>query len=297
MALLHHRPRIDTTNTEFQALVRVFMANDSGCLLERMICLLPVEDLPMHESVEFDDQFCANIWDVQPLCQVIGVCHDNTLVVDGCRGVSIRWKNFPRIDYIVRTRKSFRAMTTMWLGPILFSLGLIILSISLKVGTIISVIGLLMVLAAPWSVQSVYSAKVWGQAPWLIGFESTLPLETIEQLTFGKVTSRFVYAHFSSVLCRIDEYECIGRPPHTQGKLPNGHRIFTLVDTGTMTVTVFSAKRPPSVALICGKEGGMLRVVLCSYHRETNCLHKETVLRMETSMLDQTTLLGWIKLR
>ena len=63
-----------------------------------------------------------------------------------------------------------------------------------------------------------------------------------------------------------------------------------------MTVTVFAAPRPPSVALLCGKEGGMLRAVLCSYERSTNSLVKECVLRMETPMWDQSSLMGWTKL-
>lgn len=63
-----------------------------------------------------------------------------------------------------------------------------------------------------------------------------------------------------------------------------------------MTVTVFAAARPPSVALICGKEGGMLRAVLCSFERETNSLKKECVLRMETPMWNQSDLMGWVKL-
>jgi hypothetical protein len=63
-----------------------------------------------------------------------------------------------------------------------------------------------------------------------------------------------------------------------------------------MTVTVFAAERPPSVALLCGKEGGMLRAVLCSYERSTNTLQKECVLRMETPMWDQSKVMGWVKL-
>jgi hypothetical protein len=63
-----------------------------------------------------------------------------------------------------------------------------------------------------------------------------------------------------------------------------------------MTVTVFAAERPPSVALFCGKEGGMLRAVLCSYERSTNTLKKECVLRMETPMWDQSIVMGWVKL-
>lgn len=63
-----------------------------------------------------------------------------------------------------------------------------------------------------------------------------------------------------------------------------------------MTVTVFAAARPPSVALLCGKEGGMLRAVLCSYKRSTNALTKECVLRMDSTMWDESEALGWVKL-
>ena len=63
-----------------------------------------------------------------------------------------------------------------------------------------------------------------------------------------------------------------------------------------MHVHVFSARAPPSVALVCGKEGGMLRVVLCSYEMEGNLLRKESVLRMETPMLDLTKMHTWVKI-
>ena len=63
-----------------------------------------------------------------------------------------------------------------------------------------------------------------------------------------------------------------------------------------MTISVFSAEKPPSVALICGSEGGMLRVLMCSYERSNNCLHKETVLRMETPMLSKAVRHTWLKL-
>jgi hypothetical protein len=54
-----------------------------------------------------------------------------------------------------------------------------------------------------------------------------------------------------------------------------------------LTVSLFTAVKPPSVALIAGREGGMLRVVLCHYERSTATLQKETVLRMETPMMDK----------
>ena len=63
-----------------------------------------------------------------------------------------------------------------------------------------------------------------------------------------------------------------------------------------MTVTVFSAPQPPTVALLPGTENGRVRTVLCSYNESTNALHTEAVLRMETSMLNRSCKLGWVKL-
>lgn len=65
---------------------------------------------------------------------------------------------------------------------------------------------------------------------------------------------------------------------------------------GNLTVTVFASPRPPTVALLCGKEGGMLRVLLCSYNQITNSLRKENVLRKETGMWEHSAPRGWIKL-
>jgi len=63
-----------------------------------------------------------------------------------------------------------------------------------------------------------------------------------------------------------------------------------------MTVNIFSSPRPPTVALLCGKEAGMLRVVLCSYNQLTNSLGKGNVLRIEKLMWERSAPCGWIKL-
>jgi hypothetical protein len=52
-------------------------------------------------------------------------------------------------------------------------------------------------------------------------------------------------------------------------------------------VTLFEASRPPAVALLCGSEGGMQRAILCSYDWPTQTLYRETVLRMETRVLER----------
>lgn len=64
-------------------------------------------------------------------------------------------------------------------------------------------------------------------------------------------------------------------------------RIFTLVDTYTMTATTFRAVHPPSVVLVCGREGGAQRALLCSYNYRTQTFHRETVLRMQTEVRDR----------
>ena len=77
---------------------------------------------------------------------------------------------------------------------------------------------------------------------------------------------------------------------------PDSYRLFTIVDTGNMTVSVIAAERPPVVALICGREGGMLRVLLCSWRFEQNCLYRECVVRMRSSLEEQATYNDWLKI-
>ncbi|KAI9847911.1 MAG: hypothetical protein M1837_001428 [Sclerophora amabilis] len=303
MALLQHRPRMDPTDDEFQALARLSLSNDSDSIVERMMCMLPA-NIPQNGSwFAGEDQFGAKLWDIEPKCQVAGVAHDSSVILDGCRGISIRWKNFPRLHYLNRiTWKKLWAEIGLRGGPYLIWIGIGLRSsfvatspVLAWVGVFLIIVSLIIVFTAPWCIVTLYGGKVWGQRPWLIGIEGTLPIETIERLTFGNSIGRFQYAPSSSLLCEGDNFERVGVQPHIHGKVPPGHRVFTLVDTGTMMVTVFSAVRPPSVALLCGNEGGMIRAALCSYDRSTNCLHKETVVRMETPMWDKAQLLSWVK--
>jgi hypothetical protein len=69
--------------------------------------------------------------------------------------------------------------------------------------------------------------------------------------------------------------------------LADNLQIFTLVDTYSMTVTLFEAARPPTALVICGSEGGMKRAVGCSYDWTTGTLYRETVLRMPTTVLNR----------
>jgi hypothetical protein len=55
------------------------------------------------------------------------------------------------------------------------------------------------------------------------------------------------------------------------------------MDTDNLFISIFQAKRPPTVALITGLEGGMLCAVLCSWRFSNDCHYRETVIRVPSS--------------
>lgn len=307
MALLRYRPRMDPYATSFQALARLSLANDSDRIVERAVCLLPDPDELHRSAFVLKDKLGAKLWDIDPMCQVAGVGDDDSVFLDGCQGASIRWKNVPRIHFYGRNTWKKRWASRGWrTAPLWFLIGLIMVIIGGQnknakvacIGTLFFLIGLAMLLYAPWAVQRMHSGKVWGSTPWLIGFEGMLPLKEIERVFFGNAVGRLSYAPSSGLYSEGDPCERIGKPPAppTLAEMDK-YRYFTLVDTGpSMHVHIFKVKAPPTVALICGKEGGMLRVVLCSYEAQGNLLRKESVLRMETPMLSMTKMYSWLRL-
>lgn len=62
-----------------------------------------------------------------------------------------------------------------------------------------------------------------------------------------------------------------------------------------MTVTLFLAARPPTCFLMAGSEGGMKRIVGCSYDWTTSTMYRETVLRMETKFEDKVSRIGRVR--
>lgn len=150
--------------------------------------------------------------------------------------------------------------------------------------------------------RRLFGGKISQISPWLLGFEGVMPIKELERIVFGNSRSRLTYEPSSTPFCKRDAQERLSREPSwvatgsDSPRLPRGHRFFTLVYTGQLTVSIISAVRPPSVALICGREGGMLRTLLCHYERSNKCLYRETVMRMESVTLNKAQELGWIKL-
>ncbi|KAI4128937.1 MAG: hypothetical protein LQ338_002489 [Usnochroma carphineum] len=332
MGLLHYRIDLDHKDTLFQALAKLSLANDSDRLVERMVCMFPnpkaqdtskksnSKNSNRFQALTGPDHYGSQLWDIEPLCQVAGVGEDDqTLILDSCRGVSIRWKAFPQMKY--KRSHGFRKLIAeivlrsgvYWSG---LGLGLIIKYASgdpsqdaglIFLGCVALVATFLLGLGAPRAVRRLYGGRVMQSAPWLVGFEGVMPVDKLETLIFGNCNQdepRLTYEPSSTPFSERDQKERIGLEPgwisdpskHKRPELPTGHRFFTLVDTGSLTVSVFSARRPPSVALVCGREGGMLRTVLCHYERSDNCLYKETVVRMDSLTLHQAKGLSWIKI-
>ena len=339
MGFLHERIQFDKEETDFQGLARLSLANDSDRLLERMMCMLPhdQESATQHFFVSHTrrDQYLSRLWDVDPLCQIAGVGNeDGQVILDSCRGVSIRWRAFPQLKYrrmqgllnllaelVIRT-------TGLWATAGLALLAEYGLKVNQDIdngqdnapdgssaltyyeidagltafGAIALCAALLLCLAVPSAVRRFYGGYVQSCAPWLVGFEGVMPRHELETLVFGNDDGRLTYEPSSTLFCEREESERCGKEPEwvkDQSKrptLPEGHRLFTLVDTGNLTINIFSARRPPSVALICGREGGMLRTVLCHYERSNNCLYKETVVRMDSVTMNHAKMLSWVKL-
>jgi hypothetical protein len=129
---------------------------------------------------------------------------------------------------------------------------------------------LIVILASPYLVRVISSGKLWGTQARVFGFEGYLDLATIESQIFGAYMGRLKWNPSSSSISRhtVNQYgECVGVDPTVAARVKamvdparnsayGAMKVFTLVDTYTLTVTMFLA------VLLCGHEGGMQRVVM-----------------------------------
>ncbi|KAF4636674.1 hypothetical protein G7Y89_g1417 [Cudoniella acicularis] len=179
------------------------------------------------------------------------------------------------------------------------------------VGIILIIVAASIFFLSPYLTRVLYRGKFWGTQSWLFGFEGYLDIETIESQIFGSRMRRLRWSEHGSSLSRHETNEfddCVGIDPTTYPDVrqkvedaitntdPTAPRIFTLVDTNMMTVTLFEASRPPVAVLLCAEEGGMQRALACSYNWTTGTCYRETVLRMETPSLEQMSRVSRVRL-
>ena len=329
MGLLRRRPTIVKTDTAFQAFARLSLANDNDLLLERLICILP--STPSRPWYEMEDQWGISLWDVIPSTQVCGIADDDTVIIDGGYAAAIRWKAFAHVANLTRDswrrfffRYAFRSTSYLFIvGISLLSNGVLLQNaenangestagsqIYIAIGAMFLSIALFFILLSPYIIRVLYTGKIWGTQAWFFGFEGYMDIATIEQHIFGADMGHLKWSTNGSPLSvhAPNEYgECIGQDPITNPETAEKvkqainaqmgtERIFTLVDTYTLTVTLFSAVKPPVAVVLCGEEGGMQRALLCSYDWSTQTLYRESVLRMQTLVLEQMARVGRLRL-
>jgi hypothetical protein len=124
MGLLRIRPKVDRTDSPFQAFARLSLANDSDMLLERLMCILP--ESPAQHWSSVSDAYGVNVWDIYPTCQIAGVCDNDTILVDGAFGATIHWDKFRKVANTRRVRSWKRLAIQLALhgAPYFFAVGM-----------------------------------------------------------------------------------------------------------------------------------------------------------------------------
>ena len=299
------RPAINLADTEFEVFIKLSFASDSDQLFERMLSMLP---LTGHHFFTNDDAWGAELWDIEPTCQVAAL-DESSVLIDGLRGAQIRWKSFKRVAYLNRFGWGrYFAAKALQFNLLIFLITVLLFHFNPAIFPLLILSLLLWAFAGPL-VRKIYGGKVWGAQAWLFGFEGYMDIATIEAMIFGSHQGRLSWGIASSSLSRHRKDEtghCVGVDPitdqGTRNLIANAARsgvndvkVFTLVDTGSMTVTMFTARCPPTVLLVTGVEGGMQRAVLCSYEWKTGTMFRESVIRMETTSLDNVSRVPRIK--
>lgn len=205
----------------------------------------------------------------------------------------------------------------------------------LAVGIVLLVFSSVIVFLLPYLIRLIYRGNINDSQPFFFGFEGYVDIYQLELLVFGSYEARLHWSTASSPLSRhsldregmkadfIQDLDPQRQDIETLMEKENMYtgidpvkkdnevkdivekaksssererKVFTLVDTYTMTVTLFEAVRPPVAVVLCGEEGGMQRALLCSEDWTSGTLYRETVMRMETRVWDRMNTMARIRL-
>jgi len=295
MGFFEHRILPDQLEPELHALARLSMCNDSDRIVERMICMYPNEIRNDSCWYAEDDIYEAQLWDIEPELLAAGTTTTGALVLDGCIAASIRWKDFPKMAY--ERKGSFKRTPCRYLGqkaaPI-FIIGVITFGPLSKDDhgfVALVLLSVLLFLVSPWLLWYGIGGRIVRSQPWLIGVEGFMGAKEASERLYGAKDTDLgdvFYSPSGSPYSRYDTgHRRMGHSEESEKAtkgitLPPGMYPYTLVDTLSNTVYHFTARRPPTVCVYGGREGGLGRYILCSEQCEHNELHKEAVLRMPT---------------
>ena len=205
---------------------------------------------------------------------------------------------------------------------------------AIVIGSVILSLSGVFVFLSPYLIRVIYRAEVRDSQPFFFGLEGYVDIYHLELLIFGSYEGRLRWSTSSSPLShhsldregmKADFFqdrdlqsedlerllENVNMSTGLDPVISNTTRdlvrkacssseletkVFTLIDTYTMTVTLFEAVRPPVAVVLCGEEGGMQRALLCSEDWTTGTLYRETVMRMETRVWDKMDTMARVRL-
>ena len=302
MGFYEHRIMPSCLETELHALARLSMANDNDRMAERMVSMLPHDIQPNACWYADDDQYGSQIWDIEPEIQVAGVTENGAWVLDGCYAAAIRWDSFPEVGF--RTTESWKRSVA---GLIPVSLPICVAYAIIWIhqpaytwlGIAIILLTAMFFITCPALTAYSISGRILSSQPWLIGVKGALSPDEAADRVYGATLSkhkRLSYTPSGSLFSRPSEGEIREGLQNQYEEAKNIQRddVYTLIDTYSATIYYFTAKRPPTVCLFSGREGGLGRFVLCSENCTENELHKETVLRMPSYIHRAMNRCDWV---
>lgn len=241
-----------------------------------------------------------------------GLDETQIIVLDGAVGAFIQWESLEPVAFLKRPtvwQKSARGSIRGILPFLMSGFILTVMGVSrnnpaasdaerntavtyLMVGLFFLIPSFLATCCLPEVMRRLYAGKLWATQAAFFGISGIPDLAEVERCIFGFNQDRLNWSTHSSTLsaARIDEDtgELIPQRPAEPERKPSSRlQTFTLIDTFTLTATVFEAERVPVAVIVCGQEGGMQRALLCSYDPATRAFCKETVLRMKTLCLER----------
>jgi hypothetical protein len=296
MGLLRLRPKVDKADSDFQAFAKLSLANDSDMILERIMCLRS----PDAESAWHDmrDVWNAKLWHIDPLYQIADIGTNNTVIIGNASGTSIDWESLKPVDFNgAGTRQRYRWHYIRYFSALVLAYCAVILIIFqfLYWPTLEHLTGggsgsdlerskilVLKRLGGAWTAFVIFAIPV---PAWLsqhfrgdftatqarmFGIKGRPNLGEVEISIFGSECRRLRWDSDSFI-----DQEDAKRP------------VFTIVDTLSCTATSFRAEKAPTVAFIGAHEGGMSRMILCSYDAAAGAFVEETIVRMESAVLQR----------
>jgi hypothetical protein len=167
-----------------------------------------------------EDAYQSTLWDIEPYVQVAGICDDDTIILDGARGASIRWKSFFRpAAWTGPSWKRYFAVQLMH-NQILLLILMIVFFVFGKSFIFLGVICLLLYLAVflytPQLIRTIHGGKFVDVQAALFGIEGYLNAATVERALFGGSFGRFTWSENGSPLSRsyVNQYkEKVGMDP------------------------------------------------------------------------------------